>query len=75
MSSRCASCDIEIHWQPTVVDGKEYCCLGCSRGGPCTCNYENLPRHSTSMVLFSLEREESTTIRVTLSTSHDTGHC
>jgi len=39
----CANCGIEIRWQPTIVNGKTYCCLGCSRGGPCTCDYRNLP--------------------------------
>ena len=72
MLSRCATCDIEIHWQPTVVDGREYCCLGCSRGGPCTCDYANLPHTSTSMILFTLEHEETTTVRVLLSALRDT---
>jgi hypothetical protein len=31
-----ANCGIEIRWRPTIVDGLPYCCLGCSRGGPCT---------------------------------------
>jgi len=49
----CANCGIVIRWQPTVVDGQVYCCLGCSRGGPCTCDYSNLPQEgdSTAMVL------------------------
>jgi len=41
---RCANCGIIIHWQPTIVDGKVYCCVGCSQGGPCTCDYSHLPR-------------------------------
>ena len=40
----CANCGIEIDWQPTVVDGRTYCCLGCALGGPCSCDYSNLPR-------------------------------
>jgi len=40
----CANCGIEINWQPTVVDGRTYCCLGCALGGPCSCDYSNLPR-------------------------------
>ena len=40
----CANCGIEIHWQPTIVDGVAYCCLGCSQGGPCECDYSRLPR-------------------------------
>jgi hypothetical protein len=41
--SICSTCGIVIRWQPTIVDGKEYCCLGCAQGGPCECDYENLP--------------------------------
>jgi len=40
----CANCGIEIRWRPTIVDGVAYCCLGCSRGGPCECDYSRLPR-------------------------------
>jgi len=40
----CANCGIEIRWQPTNVDGKVYCCMGCVEGGPCTCDYEHLPQ-------------------------------
>src|SRR6266567_8367793 len=36
---RCANCDIDFLWQPTVVQGKSYCCTGCAAGGPCTCDY------------------------------------
>ncbi len=36
---RCANCDIEIRWPPTVVQGKPFCCSGCAAGGPCTCDY------------------------------------
>ena len=39
-----ANCGIEIKWQPTIVDSCTYCCLGCSLGGPCSCDYSNLPR-------------------------------
>ena len=44
MNPVCANCGIEINWQPTIVDGRTYCCLGCSLGGPCSCDYSNLPR-------------------------------
>jgi hypothetical protein len=40
----CANCGIAIAWQATVVDGKAYCCLGCAQGGPCVCDYDNLPQ-------------------------------
>ncbi len=40
---RCANCEIVIRWEPTVVDGRVYCCLGCLHGGPCECDYDNLP--------------------------------
>jgi hypothetical protein len=36
---RCANCDIEFLWPPTVVQGKTYCCTGCAAGGPCNCDY------------------------------------
>lgn len=49
----CASCGIVIRWQPTIVDGEVYCCLGCAQGGPCECDYDNLPQPDghTAMVL------------------------
>jgi hypothetical protein len=40
----CTCCGIGIHWQPTIVDGKLFCCLGCAEGGPCICDYDNLPK-------------------------------
>jgi hypothetical protein len=40
----CANCEIPIRWQPTIVDGQTFCCLGCAEGGPCKCDYGNLPR-------------------------------
>jgi hypothetical protein len=40
----CENCGIEIRWQPTVVDGHTFCCTGCAQGGPCECDYDNLPR-------------------------------
>ncbi len=36
---RCANCDIDILWSPTVLQGKTYCCSGCAAGGPCCCDY------------------------------------
>jgi hypothetical protein len=39
----CATCGIVIRWQATIVDGRAYCCLGCAQGGPCKCDYDNLP--------------------------------
>jgi hypothetical protein len=36
---RCANCDIEFRWLPTIVQGKTYCCTGCGNGGPCCCDY------------------------------------
>ena len=40
----CDNCSIVIRWQPTIVDGKVYCCMGCVHGGPCECDYDNLPQ-------------------------------
>ena len=39
----CENCGIIIVWQPTIVEGKSYCCPGCAHGGPCNCDYDNLP--------------------------------
>jgi chaperonin GroES len=36
---RCANCDIEFLWPPTVVQSTTYCCIGCATGGPCCCDY------------------------------------
>lgn len=41
---RCDNCGIRIHWQATLIDGRAYCCLGCAEGGPCLCDYDNLPQ-------------------------------
>ena len=51
MKPICANCGIAIDWQPTIVDGRTYCCLGCAEGGPCTCDYSNLPRIGESRAL------------------------
>jgi hypothetical protein len=40
----CANCGIVIVWEPTIVEEKSYCCPGCTQGGPCDCDYDNLPR-------------------------------
>ena len=44
---KCANCGIVIHWQPTLVDDRAYCCPGCADGGPCACDYDNLPQPGT----------------------------
>ncbi len=36
---RCANCEIEFLWPPTVVRGSTYCCIGCATDGPCCCDY------------------------------------
>ncbi len=36
---RCANCEIEFFWSPTIVQNKIYCCTGCAAGGPCNCDY------------------------------------
>lgn len=43
MNRVCANCGITIDWQATVVEAQVFCCLGCASGGPCTCDYSNLP--------------------------------
>ena len=47
----CANCGIMFHWLPTIVDGKLYCCLGCAQGGPCECDYDNLPEHGEAQAM------------------------
>jgi hypothetical protein len=44
----CANCGIVIIWEPTMVEGQSYCCPGCAQGGPCNCDYDNLPRSGGS---------------------------
>ncbi len=43
LQKKCANCGIVIHWQPTLLGGTTYCCPGCAQGGPCICDYDNLP--------------------------------
>jgi hypothetical protein len=54
MKSVCANCGNEFNWQPTVVDGAAYCCIGCSQGGPCTCDYSRLPQPDDPTALASV---------------------
>jgi len=58
---KCANCGIEIRWQPTIVDGKTYCCIGCSQGGPCTCDYEHLPQEEIDLIHTPNNGEEAKT--------------
>ncbi len=48
---RCANCDIEILWSPTLVEGKSYCCSGCASGGPCCCDYSQYRSVNVSGVI------------------------
>jgi|GEM_PF-1152688 hypothetical protein len=48
---QCANCGIVFSWRPTVIRGTVYCCVGCSRGGPCTCDYAHLPAMDQSLPL------------------------
>lgn len=47
----CQNCGIIIRWQATIVEGKVYCCLGCAQGGPCECDYDNLPQEDEAKAL------------------------
>lgn len=38
--STCATCEVEIHSQPTMESGVAFCCPGCRVGGPCSCSYD-----------------------------------
>jgi hypothetical protein len=62
MDTVCLNCGIPIRWQPTVIDGKVYCCLGCAAGGPCECDYDHLPMPSdrVSIVLRHTQTLEAT---------------
>jgi hypothetical protein len=63
----CENCGISVVWRPTIVDGHTYCCLGCTMGGPCTCDYSNLPRlgefraivHATSSIVLGPPEESA----------------
>ena len=57
---RCANCGIIIRWQPTIVDGKVYCCVGCSQGGPCTCDYSRLPKPGEKAPLVPIKKAKRT---------------
>ncbi len=61
MVRKCANGGIEIHWRPTVINGAVYCCLGCSRGGPCDCDYSNLP-HGADRLVLALQQGEETKV-------------
>lgn len=55
---RCATCEIVIRWQPTIVEGRVYCCIGCARGGPCECDYDNLPARGNAQAMVLHKRHE-----------------
>ncbi len=38
----CAACEIDIDWTPVLLEGTPYCCAGCTEGGPCCCDYEQI---------------------------------
>ncbi len=63
MYPKCANCGIEIRWLPTVVDGNMYCCLGCSQGGPCECDYSALPQEGDSVAIVVQERNKAAETR------------
>ena len=48
---RCANCDIEILWTPTMARGAAYCCTGCAAGGPCNCDYSQYRSANISGVI------------------------
>lgn len=52
---RCANCDIEFFWSPTVVQDKVYCCTGCAAGGPCNCDYS---LYRTVIILGAIHYDE-----------------
>jgi len=34
---RCTNCLITLRGERVIVGGRDYCCDGCARGGPCCC--------------------------------------
>jgi hypothetical protein len=54
---RCANCEIEILWPPTIVQGKTFCCTGCAAGGPCNCDYSQYRSVNISGVIHYLGRD------------------
>ena len=56
---RCANCDIEILWPPTVRYGQTYCCSGCAAGGPCCCDYSQYRSVNISGVIHYGPDEEA----------------
>lgn len=55
---RCANCDIDILWPPTVVQEKTFCCIGCAAGGPCCCDYSQYRSMNISGVIhYGLDEE------------------
>lgn len=59
MKAVCANCGIEFDWQPTIVDGLAHCCIGCSQGGPCTCDYSRLPQPDDPTALASVPQGDN----------------
>ena len=57
---KCANCGIVIRWQPTLVDGKVYCCVGCAQGGPCRCDYDDLPLPGALKPMVPLRTRDTT---------------
>ena len=56
MAVSCANCGIQFAWQPTVVDGRSYCCIGCAMGGPCSCDYSNLPNDTECRMIMVITK-------------------
>ncbi len=54
---QCVNCGIIFSWRPTVIRGSVYCCVGCSRGGPCTCDYAHLPTMDQALPLVKAGRQ------------------
>ena len=45
----CASCELEIGWQPISRGHECFCCDGCAAGGPCTCTYDEVTAQEVVM--------------------------
>lgn len=54
----CSNCGIRIEWRPTLLGSEPFCCVGCAMGGPCNCDYSNLPRENECRTIVVVNKVE-----------------
>lgn len=59
---RCANCEIEFQWSPTIVRERTYCCSGCASGGPCCCDYSQYHSVNISGIIHYEPDEETKSV-------------